>query len=732
MLRKLLGTGLLLATLVGCTELGGKTCSSDTDCASEGGLCDTSVGLCYTEPEVETCTPACAEYEACTTGGCRPRFTELKILTPANNTAVSGATLELSVQLVANPSYASTQHPETLNFTAARNDGSGDVGSFGSVTRTGDTYTVTWTVPTAQAQFTLTAAHPIPGAALSASVNVQVDKIAPTFFITLPAAPARLPASASQAEQKDPVALYADAFRRDESVTVTVSANEVVSNVMLTVRGIASGGGTGAALAPIAVQPGGTCGGSPPFCGTATVNLALPEMKEFRGTMQLQVEGADTAGNSSTASAGVKVTRWKWAFDGLAPIKTSPAVGEKGWIYFGTVATAGKVFALEPSGKKKWELEVESVEGSPAVGSFTNDRELVYVASNFTGFADLGSGTRLRAINGANGSLVNNGTCTFSVLSGAPPFVNSAAAITTTTIGGTPVETALFVISGGYGSAVGMRPTGATSTTVGCVNSDGSQGMPDPTMGSALVTTNSGHFAYPSADIRRIVKYAFSGTSALWTANAGGGAGQQVTGMALLGNSLLGSGGDSVNQGGVFEVPFDSMGNVTAAPLAGTENGRVYQLAATADNQAYFGRESLSPPNQLTRYNFSPPGVAQTVPGTGVIAAAPVLGADGKVYTLNKTGELVVWSGSDLASQWRLSISATNVEASPTLDCARGDDFIPLGSNVPGVLYVAVGNKLHAFVVDSPRLLKETNSWPKYQHDARNTGNPATPITNCP
>jgi hypothetical protein len=102
------------------------------------------------------------------------------------------------------------------------------------------------------------------------------------------------------------------------------------------------------------------------------------------------------------------------------------------------------------------------------------------------------------------------------------------------------------------------------------------------------------------------------------------------------------------------------------------------------------------------------------------------------VYTLNKTGELAVWSGSDLASQWRLSISATNIEASPTLDCARGEDFAPLGPDLPGVLYVAVGNKLHAFVVDSPRMLKDANSWPKYQHDARNTGNPATPITSCP
>jgi hypothetical protein len=730
MLRKLLGTGLLLATLAGCTKLEGRTCTTNADCASEGGLCDTGVGLCYIEPEVETCTPACAAYEACTTGGCRARFTELKILAPANNTVVSGASVEVSAQLVANPAYSSTQLPETLNFSATRNDGSGDVGSFGSITRTGDTYTVTWMPPVAQAQFTLTASHPMLGAVQSVSVMVQVDKVAPTFTITFPSAPTRTPGSTSQAEETDPNPDYAQAFRRDESVTVTVAANEAVSNVTVRVSGIAAGGGVGAALAPVAVQPATTCAGSPLFCGTATVDLSVPEMKEFRGSMKFQVEGADTAGNSNTASANLKVTRWKWAFEGASPIKVSPAVGEKGVVYFGTAATAGKVFAIEPSGKKKWEVDVESVEGSPAVGSFTNGMELVYVASNFTGISGVGSGTRLRAINGADGSVVSNTTCTLSVLSGTPPAVYSAAAITMTTLSSTPIETALFVVSG-YGSAVGVRPTSVGAQTLGCVASDSSQGMPDSTLGGGLVATNSGQFAYPS-ETKRIAKYAFGNSAALWTANPGGGSGQRVFGMALLGNSLLGSGGIDFDQGGVFQVAFDATGTQTVNALAGTENGRVYQLASTADNQAWFGRESLTPANQLTRYNLSTPGVTQTVPDIGVIAAAPVLGVDGKVYTISKAGELAVWATSDLSSLGKLSISATNVEASPTLDCARGADGTPAGQNLPGVLYAAIGNKLHAFVVDSPRMLKDSNSWPKFQHDTRTTGNPATPVTNCP
>jgi hypothetical protein len=255
--------------------------------------------------------------------------------------------------------------------------------------------------------------------------------------------------------------------------------------------------------------------------------------------------------------------------------------------------------------------------------------------------------------------------------------------------------------------------------------------MPDSTLAGGLVATNNGQFAYPT-ETKPIVKYTFGNSTQLWSVTPGGSTSQRVFGLALLGNNLLGSGGIDADQGGVFQVAFDSPGSSMIDALAGTAGGRVYQLAATADNQAYFGRESASPSTQLARYNLSPPGVAKTVNDTGVLAAAPVLGADGKLYTLNKTGELAVWMAADLTSLWKFSISSTNVEASPTLDCARNPDGTPAGQNLPGVLYVAIGTKLHAFVVDSPSLLKDSNSWPKYQHDARNTGNPATPVTNCP
>jgi hypothetical protein len=70
-------------------------------------------------------------------------------------------------------------------------------------------------------------------------------------------------------------------------------------------------------------------------------------------------------------------------------------------------------------------------------------------------------------------------------------------------------------------------------------------------------------------------------------------------------------------------------------------------------------------------------------------------------------------------------------DTSPTLDCQRDAGGAGVTGASTGTLYVVGGTKLYSFIVDSPGL--DINApWPKYQRDARNTGNPATPVTNCP
>jgi hypothetical protein len=66
------------------------------------------------------------------------------------------------------------------------------------------------------------------------------------------------------------------------------------------------------------------------------------------------------------------------------------------------------------------------------------------------------------------------------------------------------------------------------------------------------------------------------------------------------------------------------------------------------------------------------------------------------------------------------SLALGNVVASPTLDCNR-----IRGKSTPssGTLYIATSNGyLVALIVDSHGL-DPTAAWPKYQHDASNTGN---------
>jgi hypothetical protein len=199
--------------------------------------------------------------------------------------------------------------------------------------------------------------------------------------------------------------------------------------------------------------------------------------------------------------------------------------------------------------------------------------------------------------------------------------------------------------------------------------------------------------------------------------------------MAVVDGDVLG--GASNGTGGVFAVPNSSSGALDVSPLNETGEGLVYQLIAGADEQLYFGWEPVSTP-ELIKYDYgaASPRVSERASTNSVIRAAPVLGSDGLLYSIGADGELTAWRTANLSTQWRVPGVGSNVEASPTLDCSRRDDGTPVGATFPGVLYVAAGGKLHAFVVDSPRMPNE--GWPKYQHDARNTGNPDKPITNCP
>lgn len=733
MLRKLLGAGLLLAALAGCKEPdegSPVTCSVDADCG-DGGACDLDRGLCYEEstdpedPDGGTCVPSCAAYEACTTSGvCRPRFTALSIQAPANNAILDGGTVQVVAELVKNDAYASTEFPPTLAFDALR-AGGGERGTFGTQTRDGGIYSIPWTPPASQASFTLTAAHPVPDAGLSTSVNVTVDTLAPTFEISLSNPPMRATGSATQAEQRDLAFGTDGVYRRDESVTITVSANEEVRNVVLTLVGIGPGG-PGQEMTVDLSSPG-TCTGTPPFCRSATVALSTPEMKAFRGTMVLRVTGVDVANNQGTASKNLPVTRWKWAFDAVDNLVSTPAVGGRGTVYFGTnkFNGSGQTFAVSPDGKQEWQKPTGDVVASPAVGAFGTD-EFVYVA------ARSGSSPFLYAFRGSTGA--EAAKCAPS----ASGSFASAVAVGSTEVQGVVRETGFAInnSSGTQGVIEWVRPDAAQADQ--CVAVSGGTNVPPATPGSAVLVKELNifyatfDFKVTSFDLATFANTPRNG----WPQSTG----EPARGLAVLNDQIYGAAGDTTNpaEGDLFSIPTAGQ-TVSLVYPATMPNSRVFNLAigtAGADNIAYFGAETSST-QELLSLSLNTGGEPNARTGIGgSLRGAPVIAKNNRLYTFSTSGtagRVVARVASTLALQWDLEnipvVDNPDAFVSPTLDCHR--DATGQVTAGLGTLYIAAGTKLYAFVVDSPGL--DPNApWPKYQHDVRNTGNPATPITDCP
>ena len=727
-MRHMAGWLGVLWLVAGCSvpgvgELPG-TCQSSADCTG-GALCDVSSGICYM-PDVEvpgaSCSPACAEYEACTRNGCRPRFTGLDIRNPANNSVVTGGTdggpVEVVAELVADPLYASTtQFPDSLSFSATL-DGR-PAGSFGAVGRSGGVYTVPWTLPTVQGQVMLTASHPNPAVGLSDSVSVTVDSVPPAFTLSFSAPPARATGNVTVADQQDPARGFQTAFRRDEAVTVTVAANESVTGVVLTATGIGPGGAPGQTQS-VLLQPAGNCGSSP-FCRVGVVNLSTLEMSAFRGTVMFRVEGEDEARNRGSSTAGLNVTRWKWAYDGLGNIAGTPAVGSLGTVYIGTNMTtgAGKLVALNPDGSRKWEAPIGDVSGSLAVGAFNAGDEHVYAASRTT------TAQFLSALRGSDGA--EKARCTYSSATEVPGAL--AVGMTPQQIGTT--ETGVGIYSGNVVRLVGVRP----DATLGdrCIEVSGtSQGAILPsTPGSSLVMKDQNIFyAGPSGTVGpRMTSYDLATFSNAPRPGWPQGTGSLTRGIALVGDKLYAGSGNNDNPelGSLFSVPTTGGAISPVYP-----SSRVFNLAIGAGDVAYVGAETATSA-ELVSLRLGVSASPTRVSGADTLRAAPVLGKNDRLFTLNTQGRVSSWVASTLAPLWNveLQLDLSTKDTSPTLDCQRDAGGAGVAGASTGTLYFVGTTKLYAFIVDSPGL--DTNApWPKYQHDARNTGNPATPVTNCP
>ncbi|MFY0571042.1 PQQ-binding-like beta-propeller repeat protein [Archangium lansingense] len=706
-LRKVLGALLVLGALEGCKAPG--SCEQDPEGSAEQ-FCDKSPGV-----------------------GMRfsSRYSALNVaLTPQplqQNNSVGGGPLRVEGRLVLDPA-ASPIYPEQLNLKVTPTTGTPTDLTMQS---TGDgTFRADWTPPPGEGTYTLEVAHPESWGPRN-SLQVKVDRTAPVLALQVP--------EAQPAAPKDGFS-YADpladkAWARDQTVTVRVEVEEDPAGVdPANLRVVVRGHNGGTDVTDLTVnQVTTSC--TKAYCGTVDVPLWRPGLEAFRGDFQIEVTAKDGVGNERSASGTIPVTRWKWMFDGASgPILTTPAIGEKGTIYFGTNGTNGKVFALNPEGSAKWEASLGPVSGSPAVGRASDGTERVYV-----GAAPAVSGGVLFSLDG------NNGTTT-SQCPEPGRNLGWGAILSGTTILNVPAAPGLPVMEmaatvSNLNAVIFLRPD---------VNGCSSLGSYATAPGSSVLSKGFDLYHsqfYPSEPpFDRIYITARDFTNGNSNSKVGYTVPEPrvpVTGMAFAqtaqGSYVLASeGATSPDSGGIEAFDSELGDNATwRYPSSFAGVAPVRNLALGAGNVLFFGHEVATGSAPLTAIDLFATAPRTSVPNAGSFPGAPVLGAGGALYTASATGlaagigEVSAWNPGNLALRWKLSDSVGRAQASPSLDCARQADGTPVAQS-KGLLYVpALDGRLYALVVDSPGLDKNA-PWPKYQRDARNTGNPGNPLTNCP
>ncbi|QRN97513.1 PQQ-like beta-propeller repeat protein [Archangium violaceum] len=692
-----------------------RACGRDFSCPS--GLSCVE-GFCVaSEVDGSQCTPACAPHQACSGARtCVPRYSAL-VVTPEEGSLVGGGPISVRAELRVGTGLAPL-FPDTLRFSVVRGDG-GSGGTLSQVARSEGVYTTQWTPP-GEGEFLLTAAYPGDGGP-STTVRLTVDTTPPSFSVTVP--PPEVAAPSGGTTFSDPASGdLSKPWRRDQVVSVQVRSDEphlVPSSVRLRVEG------TDGSLTPAGDVVPFTQGCDARFCGTAQVKLWEPVFGAFRGSLRLLVEGSDSVGHAGGGSGSVNVTRWKWAFDGASgPIRSSPALGPSGTVYFGSSSTLGKVFAVLPDGRKKWEAQLGSVDGSPAVGLSPGGTERVYV-----GVTSSNTGV-LYALDGSGGILRCPMAGTFTV---GP--TRSAVSLTRVRydVESAPLETAMVLVDGSTSIAV-LRPDAQDSRQ--CLFPGGPNNFTaEP--GAALVTR--GQDVFFGGSNGQVYGYRFTGTqwNALYASPPSVGA--RVTGLALTGERLVGAASSATieNVGGVFSLLAADASGLWRYPSSFGTLHAVRQLSIGPGDTLFFGRDLSSGWGDLSWMQLGASSPGYSVVGSGSYKAAPVLGAGGLVYTASMRSQpsdrpdVAAWSSDLRTLLWRLTDSVGAVSASPALDCARAGDGGASPASL-GTLYVgSEDGKLYAFVVDS-RGLDTHAPWPRYQHDSRNTGNPETPISSCP
>jgi hypothetical protein len=254
---------------------------------------------------------------------------------------------------------------------------------------------------------------------------------------------------------------------------------------------------------------------------------------------------------------------------------------------------------------------------------------------------------------------------------------------------------------------------------------------------SSLASSAGAAYLSSSINLRAHI-YDVTTFNSAWMATMASGVSSRP--VVAYAGAVLGTGVTPSGTGGAI-FTYDNLGVLSwLYPSNLASIGAPGGLAIGAGPIAFFGT-TLGPSGgpALMRMQLNGTSPTHSLATGAPVLATPVIGQDRTLYAVTRPGTIIAARSSDLTELWRFDLNLAaadggvgqaDFDTHPTLDCARSGKTAVSG---PGTLYF-LGNangRAYAVIVDSHGL-DPSAPWPKFQREARNTGNDGTPILACP